>query len=296
LRYKFSRLRLEGYDGYVIFGSHSIAAARKHHPNVLWSTRPLAYLYGWDGEGPDENTRYLYGKGTFRKIAVGIYMRLLRIIDQIQIRNVDKIRTVGILAENALRAAYPNKDIGILYAPIDISQYKYLKKGGYYVNVARHVPDKHVERIVEAFKMMPDKELYQIGQGDDSIAKLARGYKNIKILGFRSEGELRKLIGESIAMISASEGEDFSMNLMESLASGKPTISVNLDRTIKKAVIAETGMLMPNSQPNEVVKAVKFLDSDRADKMKNACEKKSKLFSKEKYLSGLLEALGIDNS
>ncbi|HLC54532.1 MAG TPA: glycosyltransferase [Candidatus Nanoarchaeia archaeon] len=293
LRRKFGALRLKGYDGYILFGSHSIAAAKHHHPNVLWSTRPLAYVYGWDGKGPDINTRYLYGRNFIRKIAVSVYLRLLRQIDQRQIRHVTRIRTVGMLAERALRNAYPKKEISVLYAPVDTQKYAYVKKGSYYLNVARHVPDKNVDRIVRAFQKMPDKMLYQVGDGDGSIQKLAAKAKNIKILGFKSEKELRKLMGESIAMISASEGEDFSMNLMESLASGKPTISVNLDRNIGKMQMTDTGVLMPNSQSEEIIEAARLISADKAESMRKACEKKSKLFSRDNFVKGLLNALSL---
>ena len=292
MRYKFSRLRLKGYDGYVFFGSHSISAAKRHHPNVLWSTRPLAYVYGWDGKGPDKNTEYLFGTNFLRKIAVKFYIKLLRILDQREIKNIDKIHTVGVLAENALRAAYPKKEISVLYAPIPVERYKYLSKGKYYLNVARHVPDKNVDRIIRAFQKMPDKILYQIGDySDDSVKKLADGYKNIKILGFKNESELGEIMGKSIAMISASEGEDFSMNLMESLASGKPTISVNIDRNVKTQKVTETGILMPNSNPEEIIKAVKFMTSAKSDKLKKKCLEKSKLFSRENFIQGILKAL-----
>ena len=293
LRYKFSKLRLKGYDGYILFGSHSIAAAKRHHPNVLWSTRPLAYVYGWDGKGPDKNTEYLYGKTLARKLVVRGYLVLLRMLDNMQIKDVDCIRTVGVLAEHALHNAYPKKEISVLYAPVDTQKYAYVKRGSYYLNVARHVPDKNVDRVVRAFQQMPDKILYQIGEGDESIQRLAAGYKNIKILGFKSEKDLRKLMGKSIAMISASEGEDFSMNLMESLASGKPTISVNLDRTIKDMKMTDTGILMPSSDPSEIVKAVRALSSDKAEAMRKACEKKSILFSRNNFVNGLLKAIHL---
>ena len=293
LRRKFGQLKLEGYDGYILFGSHSIAAAKNHHPNVLWSTRPLAYVYGWEGKGPDANTRYLYEGNFVRKLAVPVYISFLRKMDQKQIKHVDKIRTVGVLAEHALKNAYPEKEVAVLYAPVDTKKYSYLKKGNYYLNVARHVADKHVERVVMAFHKMPDKTLYQVGEGDGNIQRLANGCKNIKILGFKDEKELRKLMGESIAMISASEGEDFSMNLMESLASGKPTISVDPRREINEMRLTETGALMPSSNPDDIVKAVNAITSEKAESMRKACEDKSKLFSRDNYVNGFLEALNL---
>lgn len=297
LRRKFRNLKLPGYDGYIIFGSHSIAAGKNNHPNIWWSTRPLAYLYGDKGKIPHEFLEYMYRKNKAKKIALQPYFSLLKMIDQKDIKNVDKLMVVGPLAEQWLAKAYPQRKIEVLYQPVEISRYKYLTKGTYYLNVARHVTDKHVERVIEAFKKMPDKVLYQVGEGPDTekMKALAKGAKNIHLLGFLKEDELPKVIGKSIAMISAAENEDYSMNLIESVSSGKPTISVNLNRAVKEIVKTETGILMPNSQPDSIMRAVKMLDVKTAQKMRTACEKRSVIFSNKNYADTFLKNLAISS-
>ena len=46
MRFKFSRIKLKGYDGFVIYGFNSIAFGKNNHPNVWWSTNPLDHIYG----------------------------------------------------------------------------------------------------------------------------------------------------------------------------------------------------------------------------------------------------------
>jgi glycosyltransferase involved in cell wall biosynthesis len=296
LRYKFSRLNIEGYDGYIIFGSHSIAAAKNHHPNILWSTRPLAYLYGFDGRVKDSEILYLHSNNPFKKIIIKSYLSILRIIDQNQIKYIDKIMAVGPLARKWLLKAYPNRKVEVLYQPVELSNYNYISKGEFYINVARHVRDKYVDRVIEAFKKMPDKRLIQVGEGENTefIKKIADGCKNIHLAGFLKEKDLQNLIGKSIAMISASENEDFSMNLIESIAAGKPTISTNTDRSKKELIKTDTGILMPNSRPESIIGAVNLLDIKQSMKMKNSCINKSRLFSVKHYADNLLKGLGLE--
>src|SRR3989344_3919703 len=98
-RWRFRKMHLSGYDGYVFFGSHSIAAAKKHHPNVWWATRSLAYLYGSEGKGPDRSTEYLHGGNFLKRWAMHAYLKVLRWIDQSDARGADEIRTVGPIAQ-----------------------------------------------------------------------------------------------------------------------------------------------------------------------------------------------------
>jgi len=294
LRYKFRRMKLDGYDGFIIFGSHSIASGKNNHPNVWWSTRPLAYLYGSTGEAKEELIYYLHKGNIFKRFLMKIYFKILKKIDKKDIKELDEIKAVGVLAREWLKKAYPSEEIGLLFQPVDLTNYKYLSKGKYYLNVARHVSDKNVDKVILAFQKMPNKILYQVGEGPDGekIKNLAKGHKNIKLLGFQEEENLRKIIGKSIAMISAAEDEDYSMNLIESIASGKPTISVNLDRSKKHMEKTKTGILIPSSDPNEIKKAVESLDVNSAEKMKKYCEERSKVFSDENFARCLVDSLG----
>ncbi|PIN93070.1 hypothetical protein COU54_04505 [Candidatus Pacearchaeota archaeon CG10_big_fil_rev_8_21_14_0_10_31_24] len=295
LRRKFKNFKLKGYDGYIFYGSHSLSAGKNHHPNVWWSTRPLAYLYGSEGKGADKNTDYLHQGKFIKRILMHIYLRILKIIDKRDIKGIDQIRIVGELVKPAIERAYPGRKIPLLYQPVDIHQYKYISNGKYYLNAARHSDDKNVDRVIKAFQKMPDKRLYQSGAGPNSekIKELAKGHKNIKLFGFTDEKVLRELNGKCIATISAAEGEDFSMNLIEGIASGKPTISVNLDNKKSQMEVTKTGVLIPNSSPEEIIKAVKYLDSKKALKMRKNCEEKSKIFSTENHVNGLLKAMGL---
>ena len=294
LRNKFRRLKLHGYDGTIIFGFHTIAAGKHNHPNVWWSTRPLPYLYGLWGTGPDKAT--LNKASFFKRVAMKTYFAHLLKQDKQDIQSIDTLYSVGVLAQKAVENAYTPRKAPVLVQPINLDHYRTTsKQGTYYLNIARHVSDKNVGRIIQAFKGMPDKKLIQVGAGEQraEMHALAAGAKNITFKGFVEEEELPKLVAGSIAMISASENEDYSMNLIESIASGKPTISTNIDRTIKAIVQTPTGLLLPNSQPATLQRAIRQLTPEKALKMQKACLTRSKSFSAEQFADTLLEALNL---
>ena len=221
------------------------------------------------------------------------YLKVLRWIDQSDARGADEIRTVGPIAQRTLENAYPGRKVPILYAPVDIQKYRYRSKGNFYLNAARHASDKNVDKVLLAFKQMPKQHLIQTGAGPDTpqMQHLVNECKNIQLLGFVDDATLARLNGKCISTISAAEGEDYSMNLIEAVASGKPTISVNLDRSVQKQVLTKTGILMPDASPASIIDAVQTLDSKHAEKMRKACERHSRLFSQEQYVKGILEAL-----
>lgn len=293
LRRRFRKLRLKGYDGYIFFGYHSIAAGKHHRPNAWWCIGPLSYLYGLRGTGPDEGIGYMYGRNIIKKWLIHLYLKMLKKIDQEDVKGMEFPGLVGPIVERKFKNAYPNKSYGWLYPPAEVKTYKYLKKGNYYLSMCRLSPDKNVDRIIRAFQQMPDKQLYFGGFGPDKekLLRIAKGYKNIKFLGFLSERQLREVVGKSIAMISASENEDFSMNLIESLAAGKPTISSNPDREHKGMVVTKTGVYLENSQPESIIEAIKYLTVERAVKMKKDCTERAKLYSLDNFVNTIISAL-----
>ena len=119
-----------------------------------------------------------------------LYFKHLLQQDKQDIQQIDSLFSVGILAQKAVENAYAPRKAPVLVQPINIEQYApSTSKGTYYLNIARHVSDKHVERVIQAFKMMPDKRLIQIGAGElqEKIHALAKGASNITFKGFVEE-------------------------------------------------------------------------------------------------------------
>ena len=190
--------------------------------------------------------------------------------------------------------AYPEKPNQILPQPIDLDKYNQYNEGEYYLSVARLV--KSVDQIVSAFLLMPEKKLIVVGSGNEEekkkINELAKKSDNITILGFVKEEDLPKIYSSAIAVIAINKKEDTPMNLMEGLASGKPSISINQNEYTKQDIeFTNTGVLMRRPTIENIILAVNALNKDLAASMKDACLLKAQRFSKDNYVNTILNKL-----
>ena len=101
----------------------------------------------------------------------------------------------------------------------------------YYLSFARLADAKRVDRVVEAFKKLPEKKLVIIyGENDpqrQKIFDLASGYKNIEFVTLPGNVGFTDYVGNAIATIYIPIDEDFGMSPVESMSAGKPVLGVN---------------------------------------------------------------------
>jgi len=171
------------------------------------------------------------------------------------------------------------------------------------LSTARLDPLKRVDRIVEAFKRMPDKKLVVVSGGseEEKIRKAAAGADNIKVLGWVSESKLQELMGNCIATIYIPMDEDFGISPVESMAAGKPVIGVQeggvletiggedllcrmpigKEKTKNTESFIETphGLLIKKApEIEDIVQAIYWMTPHRALEMRENCEARAQLF------------------
>lgn len=279
LKHKFKRLKLN-YDFYIFLGGEALGAAKKNKPNLWWCCTPRIWLYY-------TTKRDLAILGFLKRNIIRLLLPLLRFEDKFKVKHVENIVSISENVRQRVKKIY-NRDTKIIYPFVDIATFRYIKSGDFYLSTARLTPDKRVDVIVEAFKEMPDKRLIVASGGCDleKIKKLAKGCKNIEVLGWVSDKKLAELYGNCLATIAASYFEDFGMIAIESMAAGKPVIAPG-DKGFAETVIdGKTGFLIDPTKKN-IVEAVKKLTSKKAKEMRNICEKRAKLFSKEKFIKDM---------
>jgi glycosyltransferase involved in cell wall biosynthesis len=68
---------------------------------------------------------------------------------------------------------FVGKDSIVLYPPVDTKKFTYIDTKDYYLSFARLADAKRVDKVVEAFKKMPDKKLIVIyGENDPAREKI----------------------------------------------------------------------------------------------------------------------------
>jgi len=200
---------------------------------------------------------------------------------------------------------YLGLDATVIYPPCDTKRFRWLGQSDFYLSTARLDPLKRVDRIVEAFKRMPDKKLVVVSGGseEEKIRKAADGKDNIKVLGWVSESKLQELMGNCIATIYIPMDEDFGISPVESMAAGKPVIGVQEGGVLETLGSKETritekfletpyGLLIKKMpEVGNIVRAVYWMTPQRALKMKNICTLRAQLFDNRIFIQTMLSEL-----
>jgi glycosyltransferase involved in cell wall biosynthesis len=276
-RYKFGKLKLN-YDLIIMHGGASLSAARRNKKSLWYCHSPTIWLYSTTKED-------LAHINFFKRVLVRLAIPFLKMNDRKNVGFVSKIVTNSRNVAGRVRSIY-GRDATVIHPFVDLDKFNYVSSDDFYFSPARLTPDKRVDAIVEAFKSMPDKKLVVASGGSDldKIKELAEGSNNISVLGWVSDEKLISLYGTCIASVAASYFEDFGMIAIESMASGKPMIASG-DKGFAESIIGgKTGLLI-NPTKSEIIGAVNTLDKDKAISMKDPCERRAKLFSKEVFIS-----------
>jgi glycosyltransferase involved in cell wall biosynthesis len=203
------------------------------------------------------------------------------------VKKMDRIVTNSYNVKRRI-AKFLGLDATVVYPPCEIDHYQWIGQEGYYLSAARLDPLKRVDVIVNAFKKMPTKQLVVISDGPEinKLRKSAENHRNIKVLGRVSDRLYRRLIGECIATIYIPKDEDFGMAPIESMAAGKPVISVCEGGMTESLQHDITGILLaPPPKEEDIVEAVKELDRKKAREMMPRCQTRARAFSAETFIS-----------
>jgi glycosyltransferase involved in cell wall biosynthesis len=284
------------YDLVICSGTWAIAASH-HHPSVWYCHTPARWLYHLrDSPGAIDAAIGDPVRRALVKALVGPFSIYWRSKDQKYVRQFDKILCNSINVRDRVRASYGEevyRRSSVVYPPIATERFSWIRQDDFYLSTARLDGLKRVDRIVEAFKRMPEKNLVVVSGGPDleEIKNAAEGFPNIAIRGWVSESSLEELIGTCIATIYIPVDEDFGMSPVESMAAGKPCIGVR-EGGLKETILhGETGCLCPDATVDELVRAVAYMTPERAYRMREACTARSEQFSERVFAGNLIAAI-----
>ncbi|MFH2020868.1 MAG: glycosyltransferase [archaeon] len=278
LWYEFSKLKLD-YDFYLMCGSGSLNAAKNNKPNIWYCTAPSRYLYDL------HENEMKYQKWPKREL-FKIITNHLRKRDQSNMKNIGRIISISKNTHARVKKYY-SRDSDIVYPFVDVSKYRYIETGDFYLSAARLDRIKRVDLIINAFKKIPDKKLVIVSDGPEknSLVSLASGCANISFSGYVSEEKLKELYGKCIATIYLSYKEDFGLIPIEGNAAGKPCIATNDGGFRETIQHKKTGYLVDEPEnTKQVVEALNWMSKERSVSMKEVCIRQSKKFSQKKIL------------
>ncbi len=285
---------LSQYD-VVISSHHAVAKGVLTHQNQLhicYCHSPMRYAWDFYHEYLREAKLDKGLKGLIAKAM----LHYLRLWDVSSVNRVDAFIANSHYIARRVKRIY-NRDASVIYPPVDVEKFSLReKKDSFYLAVARFVPYKKVDVIIEAFSQMPDKKLVLIGEGDKSILKNAT--RNIEVIGFQPFESLKSYLESAKAFVYAAE-EDFGITIVEAQACGTPVIAFGKGGASETVIDGKTGVLFERQTAQSLIQAVKEFETmelDCAEIRRNAerfsraiFAESIKTFIDEKY-SDFLEA------
>jgi len=145
-------------------------------------------------------------------------------------------------------------------------------------------------------KSIPKEKLIIIGSYEKSkhfldYLKRIKNFKpkNVKIKNWVDQQQLIELYANCKGFITTAKDEDFGMNVVEAMASGKPIIAGNEGGYKESLINRKTGILIDNINSKKLTKAIKKLvkelkNNKNQEKYRKVCQEQAKNFDENIFI------------
>lgn len=212
---------LRGHDLVLSF-SHSLSHGVLLQPGQLH----ICYMYTPARFAWHQYQDYLAVHGLrsgVRGVLAKWILHYFRMWDQLAVGRVDHLLAISESTARAAWRAY-RRPAQVIYPPVDLDRFRPLTpRGDYYVTLARLVPNKHVDLIVQACAAL-GRRLLVIGDGPERKRLERLAGNDVQLLGWLPDDQVGDLLGRARAFVHAAE-EDFGIAPVEAMAAGCPIIA-----------------------------------------------------------------------
>lgn len=231
------------------------------HAPARWLYQRSRYLSGRDGAGLTNNARHALATGALAMLAPA-----LRRWDHGAAQRADVYLANSTVTARAIRATY-GIEAEVLPPPPAMlpdgpAQPVRNLDPGFLLCVARLLPYKNVDVLIEAMRILPGQTLAIVGDGPDrgrlqSMADQvsAAGGGRVVLLGRVEDAELRWLYQHTGALVAASF-EDYGLSPLEAGAFGKPSVVLRDGGYLDTVVDGTTGAFFATPNAEEVAATV----------------------------------------
>ncbi|MBW4654745.1 MAG: glycosyltransferase family 4 protein [Kaiparowitsia implicata GSE-PSE-MK54-09C] len=270
---------LSRYD-LVLSSSHAVAKGVLTRPDQLH----LSYVhtpirYAWDMQ-----QQYLQGSGLsrgVRAIAAQTILHYLRLWDLATANRVDHFMANSQFVARRIWKTYRRRAT-VIYPPVAVDRFRpAAQRDEFYLTVARFVPYKRVDLIVQAFTQL-GLPLVVIGDGAERSHLQAIAGANVTFLGHQPETVLVDHLQRCKAFVYAAE-EDFGITLVEAQAAGAPVITYGRGGATETVIPGKTGLFFPEQQVNSLIEVIQQMELGRYDFSVDDLRHNAERFSPDRF-------------
>ncbi len=276
---------MSGYD-VIISSSHAVAKGVVTGPDqihISYVHSPMRYIW-------DLQHQYLKQSGLnwgLKALYIRWLFGRLRQWDVSSAQHVDYFIANSSYIGRRLKKAYA-RDATVIHPPVDIERFAlHTQKDDFFLLVARLVPYKRADLIVETFRMQPDRKLIVVGDGPEAarVRAAAQGAKNIEFRRKVAKNELIDLMQRARAALFAAE-EDFGITMVEAQACGTPVIAFErggVTDIIDTDGLGPTGVLFDRQEVDAVADALSRFDRVRHRITPESCRANALRFARSRF-------------
>ncbi len=277
----FMPLAIEQFDfsdyDLIISSSHAVAKGIITTPSQLHICFFNSFMhYAWN-----QQTLYIQknSNNIVKNTFIRFVMHYIRLWDYLSSQRPDLCVANSYFTASALQKYY-KRDSKIIYPPVnlDFTTGDYAKED-YYVTVARLVPYKKIDLIVQTFTKI-GKPLVVIGDGPEfsNIQKLAG--KNVKFLGAQPSTIVKEYLQKARGFVFASN-EPFGIVSIEAQACGTPVIAFGKGGALETVLENQTGVFFKSQTVEALQDAVERFEQMTFDP--GVIRKNAERFSTERF-------------
>lgn len=280
---------LSGYD-LVLSSSHAVAKGVLTGPDQLHVSYVHSPIrYAWDLQH-----QYLAESGLTRGLKgmlARCILHYMRVWDVRTANGVDAFVANSHFIARRIHKVY-RRDAEVIYPPVDVARFTMREdKEDFYFTASRMVPYKKIPLIVEAFALMPEKQLVVVGEGPEFEKAKAIAAPNVTLLGYQSTEVLIDHMQRARAFVFAAE-EDFGITPVEAQACGTPVIAFGKGGALETVVDEEgerTGLFFTEQTTQAICEAVTRFEALPNGISPVACRRNAEQFAPEVFRQKLQE-------
>jgi glycosyltransferase involved in cell wall biosynthesis len=270
------RFDLHSYDFVVCF-SYAVAHGVLNHNgarHVSYTYTPMRYAW------TDLN---LNGTHTRKNLILDGFMRAFRKWDRRAAARVHSFASISQTVSKRIADAY-QRAAPIIYPPVEVDRFTPLcPREDYYMTIARLVPHKRVDLIVQAFSKL-NLPLLVVGDGPELPHLQQMATSNIHFLGYVSDDRIAELLGKAHAFVSAAE-EDFGIAIVEAQAAGCPVIVYGKGGALETVTPGVTGLHFEEQTVESLTQVVQEFERIQPSFHEDDLVRNAQRYRKERFLS-----------